>query len=445
MSTHAKLSPSARHRWGVCPASVRASAQYPEGKSGPSAIDGTHSHTLLEYCLKNTVDPMTTIGSMFSDHEGQFGVERDRANRVKVAYDYIRSRIEQRPDTQMFNEVTVDPSTLVLRNDMSGTVDVLLLSHDLMEIIDYKDGMMPVEVVGNPQLEQYAVGALAKLLKDKYTPLPKNVMFTIVQPKAALKGAPSVSHHMMPTADVIGVVSAKLMNEGAATDAPDAPFVPGEKQCGYCPHRGNCSAATNHALGKAGIKFDDKTGGADKDIVRKAVEAEPSTMNDNDLRELIEAAPLLRKMIEAAEVEAMRRFQSGHAVPGLKVIRGTGRREWVKSEEETANTLVRMGVPKGMVWKTTLISPAGTDNLQWTKTKRDGTVETKELSERQRKVLNGELIRKSDGKLTVVSEADKRTAVDFGDIGAMFAPVPSQEPVPAPAATTESVPDWLNS
>mgnify|MGYP000243372453 CR=1 FL=1 len=58
MSTHAKLSPSSAYRWLACPGSVREEAKYPEPPSGPGAIDGTHSHTLLEHCIKGNGDPL---------------------------------------------------------------------------------------------------------------------------------------------------------------------------------------------------------------------------------------------------------------------------------------------------------------------------------------------------------------------------------------------------
>ena len=52
MSDHATLSPSKRHRWAACPGSVREERAYPEDRSGPAAIDGTHTHTLLDKCIK---------------------------------------------------------------------------------------------------------------------------------------------------------------------------------------------------------------------------------------------------------------------------------------------------------------------------------------------------------------------------------------------------------
>ena len=73
MSTgHAKLSPSKRHRWAACPGSVREEAAYPEQPSGAAAIDGTRSHTLLEYCIKNgVIDPMTLVGTTMKDDEDE--------------------------------------------------------------------------------------------------------------------------------------------------------------------------------------------------------------------------------------------------------------------------------------------------------------------------------------------------------------------------------------
>ena len=73
MSDHAKLSPSKRSRWALCPGSIREEVKYPDTGSGPAAADGTHSHTLLEHCIKTGLsDPMDQVGDVFSDHEGTF-------------------------------------------------------------------------------------------------------------------------------------------------------------------------------------------------------------------------------------------------------------------------------------------------------------------------------------------------------------------------------------
>ena len=50
-TTHQTRSPSKAYRYLACPGSIREEAAYPDPPSGPGAIDGTHSHTLLEHCI----------------------------------------------------------------------------------------------------------------------------------------------------------------------------------------------------------------------------------------------------------------------------------------------------------------------------------------------------------------------------------------------------------
>ncbi len=95
MSDHATLSPSKRERWASCPASVRAEAAYPDVPSGAAAIDGTHSHTLLEWSVNNDCSPLTQVGVTLKDHEGEFIVTRDRAERVEIAWQYVQQRKEE--------------------------------------------------------------------------------------------------------------------------------------------------------------------------------------------------------------------------------------------------------------------------------------------------------------------------------------------------------------
>ena len=124
-TTHAKLSPSARHRWGVCPASVREEAKYPERPSGPAAIDGTHSHSLLEWCIGEKCSAYDMVGKTMNDHDGSFVVDAERAERVQFALDYISGCVGE-----VISERRVHPDALVGRNDMSGTVDVQVISYE---------------------------------------------------------------------------------------------------------------------------------------------------------------------------------------------------------------------------------------------------------------------------------------------------------------------------
>jgi len=409
MTTHSKLSPSARVRWGQCPGSVREEAKYPSRPSGPAAVDGTHTHSLLEQCINQYHDAKTYVGMKLTDHEGEFMVDAERVERVQFALDYIEKRATElgNEGVQVIAERRVDPAPLVGRPDMSGTVDVQILTRDLLEIIDYKDGMVPVDAKGNHQMEQYAIGTIASM------PLrPLHIRMTIIQPKLRVKGMSGISTHTITLGELMQIKD-KLIAEAAATDAPDAPLIPGEAQCKYCAHSGACSARATGALASAGITF------SNLDAAKQSAEKEPTTMTDQQLREIIEAAPVLRQMIEAAEAEALRRMEQGTVIEGIKAVRGRGSRGWAIADDEAmAEKLKKMGLPKDTIWTTKLITVAQAEKATWTK--RDGTVV--QLSDRQLKTLKSEYTKITEGKISVASASDPRPAVTLS-AAQMFTPV----------------------
>jgi len=398
MSTHSKLSPSARHRWAVCPGSVREESKYPERPGGPAAIDGTHSHTLLEKCINEYHDAKTYVGMILKDHDGEFMVDEDRAERVQFALDYIEKRVaELGQDTKVIAEKRVNPEALVKRPDMSGTVDVQIISDNTLEIIDYKDGMNPVDAAGNHQMEQYALGVIAEM----HGLQPLYIRMTIIQPKLRMKGMSGISTHTITLGHLMEIKN-KMIAEAAATDDPNAPLVPGESQCKYCAHKGACSALSQKALGDSGITF------SNLDVAKQAADKEPTSMTDQQLREIIEAAPLVRQMIEAAEAEALRRLQAGAVIDGIKAVRGRGSRAWaIDDEQEMAEKLKKFGMPKDAIWETKLISVAKAEKAVWQK--RDGT--KVQLTDRQLKTLKSEYTKISEGKLTIAPRSDPRPAV----------------------------------
>ncbi len=423
MSTHATLSPSKRQRWAACPGSVREEAAYPDERSGAAAIDGTHSHTLLEHCVKaGAADPLPMVGITMKDDDGEFIVDAERAHRVKVAIDYIKHRhAESLGIAQLIAEQRVDPQWLLSRDDLSGTVDVQIhdVLHGVLEIIDYKDGMNDAWDSAILQMEQYAVGALAGFKIAKPNPYPyKTVRMTVIQPKLALRGGPTIRSVDYPVDKVLDEVARTIVIEAAATDRPDAPLVPGEKQCRYCRAKGGCAALSTKALEVVDVT----------DITTSAAEKDPTKMTDEQIVQIMEAAPLLRQMLEGVEKEAQTRMERGADIPGLKMVNGKGHRAWKLSEDEMAERLRKMGIPKESVYKTTLVSPAQAEKLRWKK--RDGT--DVQLTERQLKTLENEYMVKTVGKPVVALAADSRTAITT-NAAPLFSAVQPEVPVELPA------------
>lgn len=431
MSTHAQLSPSKRHRWALCPGSVREEAKYPDERSGAAAIDGTHSHTLLEHCIDaGLIDPTTQVGEIMADDDGEFKVDADRAARVKTAIDYIRER-SMNGMFKVISEERVDPKHLLGRDDLSGTVDCQIIGNDWIELIDYKDGMGIVSAEGNMQLEQYAYGVLAgyKLPVNVEYPV-KRIIMTIIQPKLALKGMKAITSWERGVRDMLTNLGT-IVVQAAATDAPDAPLVPGESQCKFCRAKGSCAALAGNVMKEVGIMFQPVVSQT-LDVAQQSADKDPATMDDQQIRQIMEAAPLMRQLLEAVEKEALRRLEAGTPIPGLKLVHGRGSRAWALPEQEMAEKLVKMGIPKTAIYETKLVTPAKAEKLTWEK--RDGTKVS--LTDRQLKRMEQEYVAKLAGKLTVVPESDSRPAV-ITNAAPMFSAVEA-----APAA--ESLPSWLS-
>ncbi len=394
MSTHTAKSPSKFERIRLCPGSQREESRYPDQKGGPAAADGTHTHTLLELCIENGVtDAEEYLNKTITDHEGEFTIDRDRCRRVNVALGYVYGRAAKAL-VDPVPEMRLESLEAFGRADMGGTCDVHLFSqtHRFLEVMDYKDGMGVVE----PDCDQMKIYAL--MLVAKYGAENIDVVrLTIIQPKLEYRGEKGVVHVEIATLDLLKD-TAVFMTAAALADTPDAPLQPGDKQCKYCKHKGACAALTGSMMEASGISFQNL------DVAKQAAEKNPTELTAEELRDLVEAAPLLRQLLEAVEAEALRRMEAGQTIEGLKVVRGRGSRSWMFDESEMAEKLKKFGIPKDALWKTSLISPAQAEKVVWEK--RDGT--RKQLSERQLKQMESEYIKKSTGKLTVVSAADPR-------------------------------------
>jgi hypothetical protein len=224
-----------------------------------------------------------------------------------------------------------------------------------------------------------------------------------------------------------------IILQAAATDKPDAPLVPGESQCKFCRAKGSCSALASNVMEGVGVMFQ-PVQTQNTEIAQQAADKDPAKMDDQQLRQIMEGAPLMRQFLEAVEAETLRRLNGGVTIAGLKLVNGRGSRAWSLPEDQIAEKLIKMGVPKGAVYETKLVSPAKAEKLTWEATKAGEKIK-KQLSDRQLKTLDQEYVVKMAGKLTVVPESDSRPAV-------VMNAAPMFGAVEAPAA--ETLPAWLS-
>jgi hypothetical protein len=399
---------------------VRLEAQYPDVPND-AAIDGTHSHTLLQKCIETGLMPAAMfLNETLTDHEGTFTVDAQRASRVQVCLDYIMSRVAELRakgiEVKVIAETRVSPKLWTERDDQDGTVDVQITGGvEYLEIIDYKDGMGTVPAKDNEQLELYALGAFNG---------QTNVRMTIVQPKLATKGMPPIDSCERDSNHLLGrAVAYKLA--GAAAEAPDAPLVPGDVQCKFCKAKGGCPALMNQSAALFSPVAAQSTG----TLVDNTIAKNPEAMSGADLAEVLKAAPLARQFFESAEAEAERRMKLGLAVPGFKLVNGRGSRAWSLPEDQMAEKLTKLGIPKGEVYETKLLSPAKVEKLTW----KNRAGEVQSLTPKKLAVVASEYTTHMAGRPTVAPESDSRPAI-LTDASAMFQSI-------APAVTV--TPDWM--
>jgi len=384
--SHSKLSPSSRHRWSKCPGSVREEAKYPDN-SGLAALDGTRSHAVLEHCLLEDIDPLSLVGEGLRYDDDFFVVDAERATRVAVACNYAKGR-------NYSSEKRVNPSRFVGRDDLTGTCDIVIVDGAELEIVDYKDGFTPVSAVDNAQMEIYALGELAEHEDGRF----ETVKMTIIQPKVF----PQINSHTVTVAELLAKVP-DIKAQAAATDDTNAPLIPGESQCKWCKAKGNCPALVNHSLELVNVS-----------LLDPAAINDPSAMSDEQLAKVLEAAPLVRTLLASAEEEVLKRLQAGNNVPGFKLVNGRGSRQWALSDDEIAEKLKKMGVPKAAIYKTEMVSVAQAEKLAWEK-----NGEKQSLSARQLATMKQEYVVTKAGKLTVAPESDPRQAVTV-DVSSLF-------------------------
>lgn len=411
-----------------CPGSVRIAAQYPSEPSGEAAIDGTHTHTLLEECLKgNLVDANLLLSKQLEDHDGKFVVTEDRCVRVNQALNYIWPKVRE-GGLDLWSEAFVNAGKSYMIPEWGGSIDVTLFDATFLELLDYKDGGKPVRPE-TYQLVTYGLGVLNEFA-DRGMPMPERIRCTIVQPKVYPQPF-SVDY----TYDEFMAKAEPLVSAMYQSLSDTAPLAAGD-HCKYClgARAGRCPEFNKGAQVALDEVFANVptvttvTTAGEFPVQGAQLQALPIQLPEIDentpiekLAAIIDAKPLILAIIKEAEEEANRRAKSGKQVPGQKLVRASTHRRWAKDALEQ---LKKMRLKASVYTDEKLKSPKQVLESD----------EVKGLSEARRKRLE-ELIVKPEGALVLVPESDPREAVQqslekiFEDVS-LPAPTAPAEPAP---------------
>lgn len=358
MTAHAALGASSAHRWLTCPGSVSASDGLPD-TAGVHALEGTEAHELAELAL-------TTSDAALSAYDNQ-----EMAEYVRQYTDYVR-RLSNGADMVMIEE-TVSYSDWVPGG--FGTADAIVLRGNALYVVDLKYGRgVRVDAEDNPQGMLYALGAFATV--DQIADIER-VHIAIVQPRLD-----HISEWSIDTQALLRWAEWVTQRAEAAT-APDAPRVPGEKQCMWCKAKHKCAALRDMTEALMLAEFDDITHLPN-----------PDTLTDAQIGAVLAAKGLIEGWLTAVSKHVTDRLEGGETFPGFKLVEGRALRKWADETEAEKVMRLLVGSDKAIVSK--VVSPAQAEKLLGTK--RKGEI--------------ADMIVKPSGKPTLAPESDKRPAIN---------------------------------
>jgi hypothetical protein len=368
---HALLSPSASKRWLSCPPSARLEAKLNDRfgeKSSSYAAEGTLAHSVAELKLRHELGELNDFN--FKTQLAALGSIPEKMHRNTDYYadivleKYYAAR-KSCPDAKLFVE------TKLLMDDWAphchGTGDAVIVSDELLEVIDYKNGSgVPVSAIENPQARLYGLGGISA-----YGPLYgfDSVRNTIVQPNLD-----SVTEETLSRADLLAwgesiKPTAQLAWEGKGE------FCTGE-HCRFCAARAICAARAAEAMSVFRYGFDT-----------------PGVIPDESVPGILEVLPTAKAWISDMEAYALNQAKLGQNFAGFKLVHGRRPgRKWTR-EQDVIDILARAGYTPEQYEQQGLRSVAEIEKV---------------LGRSAFDALLGELVTQGEGALTLVPDTDTR-------------------------------------
>lgn len=394
MSKHSEFSPSGLAAKFLCPGSHQLLKTVPRRPSGDAARRGTQCHEWAEKLILSASPEQEKVPATFEE-DWQEKCTRDMVSMalgVIDAWDMVGDYtlgLEEKVNLGWLNshfDTSVDLS------GVWGTSDVILFQPDLnrIAVIDYKTGAHPVDPKDNVQLMVYALGALASKRMPAADIRSFKVHIGVAQPRVS----DTLLFWETTAYELINWARKNLVPALESMVSPDAPLVPGDKQCKWCDALGVCGAVRRKVTDMLEVMPTDKVcaGGV-------------------SLSDLAEIAPFLnvtKKWVGAVGGAILEKLEAGESHPDLKLVRGrSGNRHYVKNDEgrvdrKKVEGFLRStcGLKKEDFIQENIVSPAKIEKLV-----------APHLNTTRRKNAWKKLVIKPEGKVAWAMQDDKRKEI----------------------------------
>ena len=313
---HSILSPSSSSRWLKCPGSVRLTKDMENPTSSYAEI-GTEAHELCEWKLKKhlgLLNDETDIRPTLKNYTEEMEENtEDYKNIVISKYEDAKSKCE---NTHIFIEEHLPLTDYIDEENAGGTADAMIISDDVLEICDYKNGSgVIVNADHNTQLMIYALGALS-LYGDIYD--VKEVRLTIIQPNVKNVSTFSISRDELE----------KWGNEVLKPQAKKAlsgsnEFNPSETACRWCLVKATCRYRRDALI---------------TDDFGKPIDL----LNDDEVLELFDKADEISKYCNEIKEYCLKEALNGKVWKNHKIVEGRSNRKYT-DEVAVANVVKEAG------------------------------------------------------------------------------------------------------
>ncbi|WP_418750006.1 DUF2800 domain-containing protein [Frisingicoccus sp.] len=364
MGRHALLSASSSKRWLNCTPSARLEEQFPSDSGSMYAEEGTAAHALAEHKLKRNLKRRSK--RPVSDYDCD-EMEECTDEYVAYAMEQIEVAKQKCKDPVVLIEQHLDYSAYVPEG--FGTGDLLIVADGTLAVIDLKYGKgVAVDAQWNPQMMLYGLGAL-ELFEAIYD--IDIVRMTIYQPRLESVSTWEISvEDLKRWTEKVLIPKAQLAINGE-----------GDFQCGawcrFCKAKNTCRARAEEYLKLAQMEF-----------------RPPALLTDEEISEVLKVADDLAKW--SADVYAFatdEAITNGKQWSGFRLVEGRSNRKYT-DEEEVAEAAKAAGYTD--IYKKSLIGITEMEKL---------------LGKKKFAEVLGKLVYKPQGKITLVTESDKREAI----------------------------------